>query len=63
MLDMSKEMVGTIKRGDPYRELLLVTELLELVNNSMPPMQDGGVSAATEIAQRMVDDLSRKVSP
>jgi|GEM_PF-3637626 len=63
MSDKALEQVGKITRGDLYRELALITELLDLVNNTMPPTKDGGLSAATEIAQRMADDLSIKVSP
>lgn len=61
--DTSNEMVGKISRGDLYRELALATELLDLANSSMLPQRDGGVSAACEIAQRMLDDLAMRVSP
>lgn len=63
MTDKASEMVGTITRGKLYHDLALVTELLDLANNAMPCEKDGGVGAACEIAQRMVDELAVKVSP
>lgn len=59
----SAQAVGKTTRGELARDLCLVEELLELVNRSFPDDGERGISAATEIAQRMIARLASQVSP
>lgn len=61
--DKDRQMVGEIERGELYREIELVNQLLQMVANNTSNEPDGGLGGTIEVAQRMVDSLAMKVSP
>jgi hypothetical protein len=69
MTSKDDEMVGKIKRGDLFREVLYLRGLIRSAiectdnggNNGLIP--DNGLYEVLAVSERLADDLSEKVSP